>query len=65
VHFVFGPLQEDLKTVIARFKRRSAAAVLGYRRENLALHSRPILGRNGTYSRPILGRSERSVPRSL
>jgi REP element-mobilizing transposase RayT len=54
IHLVFGPLQEDLKTVIARLKRRSAAAVLAHRREMAALHSRPILGG-----------SNPSIPRSL
>jgi hypothetical protein len=40
VHVVFGLLQEDIKNVLARLKRRSAMAVLGRRRE---LYSPAIL----------------------
>ncbi len=32
-HLVLAPLREDIVTVIARFKRRSAAAVFGRRRD--------------------------------
>jgi REP element-mobilizing transposase RayT len=60
VHLVFAPLQEKLDTVIARLKRRSAAAVLGSRRELIAQRAPARMA--GLYSRPILGRN---VPRSL
>jgi hypothetical protein len=32
-HLVFGPLREDINTVIARLKRRAAASVLATRRQ--------------------------------
>jgi REP element-mobilizing transposase RayT len=50
VHLVFAPLNEDIKTVVARFKYRSAAAVLGRRRglrpaETAGLYSRAVPAR--------------------
>jgi hypothetical protein len=35
VHLVFGPLDEDIKNVIARLKRRASMEVLNYRRKLL------------------------------
>lgn len=35
IHIVFGPLDQEINTVIARFKYRSAAAVLAHRRSQL------------------------------
>ncbi len=55
VHIVSAPLREDVKTAIARLKRRSAAAVLGRRRELVASNQPAETAR--PYSRPILGRS--------
>jgi hypothetical protein len=53
IHVVFGPLNENIKTVIARFKYRSAAAVLAHRRnsrpaETAGLHSRAVPARRPT-----------------
>jgi REP element-mobilizing transposase RayT len=59
VHLVFAPLRENIDTVVARLKRRSAAAVLERRRE-LCNPARMA----GLYSRVILARPA-PVPRSL
>jgi REP element-mobilizing transposase RayT len=75
VHLVLGPLHEDLDTVIARFKRRSAATVLKRRRElcrvrdpanpaKMAGLSPKPAKMAGLYSRAILARQQ-TVPRSL
>jgi hypothetical protein len=50
VHLVLAPLRENITTALARFKRRSAAAVLNRRRDQLPAetagpHSRAILAR--------------------
>ncbi|HEX5471066.1 MAG TPA: hypothetical protein VFW73_04230, partial [Lacipirellulaceae bacterium] len=60
VHVVFGPLGENLDTVIARLKRRTAAAVLKRRREMPATADPAKMA--GLYRRPILSRR---APRSL
>ncbi len=60
VHLVFAPLNEEIKTVITRFKYRSAAAVLQRRRE-LESMIRPA-ETVGLYSRAV---SARRVPKSL
>jgi REP element-mobilizing transposase RayT len=60
VHLVFGPLNEDIKKVISRFKYRSSVAVLRHRR-NVHSMTRPA-GTAGLYSRAV---SARSVPKSL
>jgi hypothetical protein len=59
IHLVFAPLFEHIDTVVARFKRRSAAAVLARRRES-CLPAKMA----GLYSRAILARRI-AVPRSL
>jgi REP element-mobilizing transposase RayT len=59
VHLVFAPLQESVDKVFARLKRRSAAAVLGRRRER-----QDPAKMAGLYSRAILARKA-TVPRSL
>jgi hypothetical protein len=59
-HKGFAPLNEPVTTVIARFKYRSAAAVLRYRRE-LQSKLRPA-ETAGLYSRAV---SARRVPKSL
>jgi hypothetical protein len=69
VHLLLSPLREHIDTVIARFKRRSAATVLGRRRELCEPAKTAIVlfqpaKMAGLYSRPILGRSM-SIPRSL
>jgi REP element-mobilizing transposase RayT len=33
LHIIFGPLFEEVKTIIARLKRRTAVEVLSYRRQ--------------------------------
>jgi len=59
VHLVFAPLRENIDTVIARFKRRSAASVLARRRElcnpakMAVLNSRAILARNVVVPRSL------------
>jgi REP element-mobilizing transposase RayT len=63
VHLILGPLQEDVAKVIARFKYRSAAAVLAKRRQKFVKTPNPA-GTAGLYSRPVSGR-ERTIPRSL
>jgi REP element-mobilizing transposase RayT len=70
LHLILAPLREDVKTVIARLKRRSAAVVLNRRRQLRAAHFPAETA--GLYSRPILGRSQSGqdgraicLPRSL
>jgi REP element-mobilizing transposase RayT len=75
VHLVLAPLKENLTTVVARLKRRSAAAVLAQRRRwadtdhsparMAGLYSRPILGRE--YAPRVVGRNppQLAIPRSL
>jgi hypothetical protein len=60
VHLVFAPLSEGIKTVIARFKCRSARDVIVLRRE---LQRNPA-GMAGLYSRAVSARKV-NVPRSL
>jgi hypothetical protein len=57
IHLVFGPLREDVKTVIARFKYRSALAVFARRAK------RQPAGMAGLYSRAVPAR--RPTSRSL
>jgi hypothetical protein len=57
VHIIFGPLNEDIKTVIARFKYRSAAAVLAHRRDSCPAETA------GLYSRAVPARCR--TPKSL
>jgi hypothetical protein len=70
VHLVLAPLRENIDTVIARFKRRSAAAVLARRRElcnpakMAGLFCQPA-ETAGLNSRAILARRSIAVPRSL
>jgi REP element-mobilizing transposase RayT len=69
VHLVLAPVRESLDNVIARFKRRSAGAVLARRRELLANENSTgtaiqSAGTAGLYSRAILARRH-SVPRHL
>jgi hypothetical protein len=50
LHLVFGPIHENIKTVIARFKYRSAAAVFAQRHEprppeTVGLYSRAVSAR--------------------
>jgi REP element-mobilizing transposase RayT len=59
VHVVFAPLDECIKTVIARFKYRSASAVLRHRRE---LANACPAETAGLYNRAV---SARRVPKSL
>jgi hypothetical protein len=54
VHIVFAPLGEDVKTMIARLKRRSAAKVLARRRDNCGTDQ--LAEPAGPYSRAILAR---------
>jgi hypothetical protein len=70
VHLVLAPLRQDVKIVIARLKRRSAAAVLECRRRLIASNNPAETA--GLYSRPILGRLQTGqdgraicLPRSL
>jgi len=55
VHLIFAPLRENIKSVIARFKYRSAAAVLGHRRdgrpaETAGLFSRAVSARRSLWT---------------
>lgn len=61
VHLVFGPLNEDIKTAIARFKYRSAAAVLARRRESRTAETADLYSRAVSARRPSI----QSVPKSL
>jgi REP element-mobilizing transposase RayT len=64
VHLIVAPLREDITTVVARFKRRSAAAILARRRSKIETVSPAETA--GLNSRPILGRTHsRSIPRSV
>ncbi len=64
IHLLLAPVREEPKTVIARLKRRSAAAVLGHRRQALLRSQADSFGARG--DRPRMGRlCAGAVPRSL
>jgi REP element-mobilizing transposase RayT len=51
VHLILAPLRENIKTVIARFKYRSAAAVLAKRpAETAGLYSRAVSARRSLWT---------------